>query len=153
MRPIKFRAWDEAEKRWLNIDEFFIFYDGTIFLVTWLDDSVYDDAVTLGRAGENIKLVQYTGLKDKNGKKVFEGDILRVTEMSEGYKSAELEVKEFKAPVVFDDYGWILYDKEDTGYPLVILDRTFDSIGTDTEIEILGNLYDSPELLEVGAQK
>ncbi|MBC1331086.1 YopX family protein [Listeria booriae] len=83
MRPIEFRAWDETEKRWLNIDEFFIFYDGTIFLVTWLDDSVYDDAVTLDRAGENIKLVQYTGLKDKKGNKIF-GNIHDNPELLEG---------------------------------------------------------------------
>ncbi|EUJ51821.1 YopX family protein [Paenilisteria rocourtiae] len=148
MRPIEFRVRDKIRNRYVENDVADLALDlrnGNVLF----GDLGHDDSIV--NVTDDVLLEQYTGLKDKNGSKIFEGDILRITEMSEGYKSAELEVKEFKAPVVFDDYGWIVYDKEDTGYPLVILDRAFDSIGADTEIEILGNIYDNPELLKEGA--
>ncbi|MBC1491417.1 hypothetical protein HCI99_06220 [Listeria booriae] len=133
MRPIEFRAWDETEKRWLNIDEFFIFYDGTIFLVKWLDDSVYDDAVTLDRAGEDIKLEQYTGLRDKNGNKIFEGDIC-------WNEPNEL-------------YGLVFYDEKTTKVKFRFSDemRSSDLYEWSDEVEIRGNIHDNLELLEGGA--
>ncbi|MBC1982795.1 YopX family protein [Listeria booriae] len=145
MRPIEFRIWNKIQNRYITNDLADLCLDlqnGNVLC----GDLGHDGSIV--NISADVLLEQYTGLKDKNDKKVFEGDILRITEMSEGYKSAELEVKEFKAPVVFDDYGWIVYDKEDTGYPLVILDRAFDSIGADTEIEILGNIHENKNLLE-----
>lgn len=62
MREIKFRAWDE-EKKEMFYDEFFVDSDGSPY---W--HSTQSDA--------NVELMQYTGLKDKNGEEIYEFDYL-----------------------------------------------------------------------------
>ncbi|KGL46216.1 hypothetical protein EP56_02095 [Listeriaceae bacterium FSL A5-0209] len=149
MRPIEFRVRDKIRNRYVETDVADLALDLRNGNVLFGDLGHGDSIVNISA---DVLLEQYTGLKDKNGNKIFEGDILRVSEMREGYKSAEMEVKEFKAPVVFDDYGWIVYDEKDTGYPLVGLDRNFNWIGLDTEIEIIGNINENPDLLKEGAE-
>ena len=73
-REIMFRGWNKKNKRWLygyycvNRDEHFIAPDEFVNPLASYEDYVVD-ADTVG---------QYTGLKDKKGKKIFEGDILNV---------------------------------------------------------------------------
>jgi hypothetical protein len=77
--------------------------------------------------------MQFTGLKDKNGKEIFEGDILRLY---------YLESKTIDgAEVVFShDGGWVLKSGSD-----------FLNIGTrQDEVEIIGNIYENPELIGNG---
>ena len=62
MREIKFRAWDNKQNKMRN-DGFSIYYDGSIQFA----DSI---------ESKDFILMQYTGLKDKNGKEIYEGDIL-----------------------------------------------------------------------------
>ena len=72
---------------------------------------------------------QYTGLKDINGKRIFEGDILAHED-----KSVEFGVVEF-------DEEYAMFDMEVGGIPFV-----FSDIDTE-EYEIIGNIYDNPELI------
>ena len=73
---------------------------------------------------------QYTGLTDKNGKRIFEGDILRQKKNG---------VYGFPFSVVFDDGGFMWNENERR-------DFLYQSI-CDT-CEVIGNIHDSPELLE-----
>lgn len=78
---------------------------------------LYVDENTLG---------QYTGLKDKNGTKIFEGDIVLLKGYDEPYQ------------VVFDESCFRVYS-DSVRYAM---DNFYDY-----EIEVIGNIYDNPELL------
>ena len=91
---------------------------------------------------------QYTGLTDKNGKKIFEGDIVRLTD--------EHNEMEWTAVVVFGNpngdysWGWQLNDIEEfDGNKDILLWVDMEESGA--YCEIIGNIHDNPELLEGGA--
>ncbi|KGL45706.1 hypothetical protein BMT55_16725 [Listeria newyorkensis] len=127
MRPIEFRAYDKTKKRWLNVDDFVVRNDGAVLLVTHTED----DCIVLNKADEEIELTEYTGLRDKNGNKIFEGDI--------GWD----DHTECWGVVVFDE-GKFLYQWETVSDDLW---EVTDDIG------IRGNIHNSPELLEGCAEE
>ena len=90
---------------------------------------------------------QYTGLTDKNGKKIFEGDVVKilytdwVSQPIEDKRTLEeyLDKKKKKGVVTFAPYvGWYLMNDK---YDLSIIS------GTHGYIEVIGNIHDNPELL------
>ncbi|MFR7230286.1 YopX family protein [Streptococcus pneumoniae] len=91
---------------------------------------------------DEIELMQSTGLKDKNGKEIFEGDIVRTTR----FLGRADEIG-----------GFYEYDKEFIGIVKQlegswVIDTGSDAVCLWTEIEeneIIGNVYENPELLEV----
>lgn len=84
---------------------------------------------------EDATLMQSTGLFDKNGKEIFEGDVLKVTD-----KHSWLEV------VSFSEKKAMFVSKE-IGFPESPLWELFNTVLF--EIEIIGNIYENPELAEV----
>ncbi|WP_333860779.1 YopX family protein [Clostridium sp.] len=79
---------------------------------------------------------QFTGLKDKNGKEVYEGDIVK--EQRKRFKDKYFAVK------WNNDIGSYIFeplDKSLTSYPCF-------NIGTVKGLEVIGNIYENPELLE-----
>ena len=124
-RDIKFRAWDEVSEKMLNWNEF-------------LETKMKNTFIAPESTG--LILMQYTGLHDKNGKEIYEGDIV----LLDCYYYEEPGFGgEFK--VIYDDINgmWLLVDLENK-------DRVF-AIGEirsyyKAEIEVIGNIYDNPEI-------
>lgn len=80
---------------------------------------------------------QYTGLTDKNGKKIFEGDIVEFTD--------KFTYQKGRAEIVFEAFKWKYSGCYYGGNPIVWLCIDDTSI----EFEVIGNIHDNPELLEV----
>lgn len=116
MREIKFRAWDYEARRML--------YSAS--LAPRISEAIYGwdkngDATSL-------KLMQYTGLKDKNGKEIYEGDIV-VFSIGNPEPILKREVK------------W-----DDDGYWYPICTEVIENFDYDL-FEVIGNLYENSELL------
>lgn len=121
MRKIKFRAWDRVRKKWLTR-----FYVG-------MSSDVYDVIFGGWRKLDDINLIQFTGIKDKNDKEVYEGDIIKACI----YGDEEPQ----KLDVEFRNGAFII-DYEDSEYDCI---NVGEFVGT---IEIIGNIYENQELMD-----
>lgn len=126
-RDIKFRGFDSVNKVMLPVESI-NFREGYISLNEG-DNSVTD---TL----EMIELMRYTGLKDRNGKEIYEGDIVRF------YNDEEYKLKPTNALVIYESAAFMLEHKKLGKEYLGEMDIE------NMCIKILGNIYDNPELLE-----
>lgn len=131
MREIKFRAFDKKVKRMFTptmLDFHHTVREQGMVNVWHQHSQVSDDGEW--KDHENIELMQFTGLKDKNGVEIYENDILSLV-----YGSINMI-----GYVKLEDSGeWILY--KDKGNYLSVhsnIDR----------IKIIGNIHENPELLE-----
>ncbi len=87
---------------------------------------------------------QYTGLKDKNGKKIFEGDIIDIHQTVNGYNQFVIEYDKYKFSARYYNQ-----DKKQTGsWYGYDLDELFEINESEKEIEVIGNIYENKELLE-----
>jgi len=138
MREIKFRAWDKRNKKWLlgyeyeNLRGFSLFGE-VVLMGEWqavLNEFLFNRN---DRKFEDLVVMQYTGLKDKNGKEIYEGDIIKRRRCYEVY----FDRASFWAKSLF-------YDNIPCGHTKFHLDR----YSPDDGFEIIGNIYENPELLE-----
>lgn len=127
MNP-KFRAWLKEEKRMTDVNEM-TFIDGEVYLISDVTDFY---------AYEEFKLMQSTGLRDKNGMEIYEGDIVKFPEFNGDI---------YITPVVWDKscacFGLSFSGK----YPISFdyLEEFYTEL---KDIEVVGNIYENPELLE-----
>lgn len=141
MRPIKFRAWDKEKKEWYKptheaykgqLFELFVSFAGSLASHTMngmTDESVFPDC---------FELMQFTGLTDKNGKEIYEGDVVKFqmtrTKLVDHPVMTAFtdETAIYQGAVKWGEFGW----------------RPFVD-GKVEECEIIGNLYENPELIKV----
>jgi uncharacterized phage protein (TIGR01671 family) len=96
---------------------------------------------------ENVILMQYTGLKDKNGKEIYEGDIVirKEVDWSETEDDCpygeEPQKEAMRDVVTMDRYPRFWLQHEAFGYKGECLEHP-------DECEVIGNIYENPELLE-----
>ena len=128
----KFRAWKKAGKELGRVGQITFELDGSVSHVLFKGEFL-DFNVSINE----IELMQSTGLKDKNGKEIFEGDILAI-ETDEGVTNLKVFWDEKHALFMFESKK---YNEKDLLAELVE-DNTY-------PFEIIGNIYENPELLEV----
>lgn len=130
MREIKFRVWHSGLKRWFDTDSDFCVIQEYGVLCLNLNATYKQQYLLNGQ--EDLIVNQYTGLKDKNGNEIYEGDIV------EG-AFEYLETRVVTTHVVRWGYaGWNPYVNKNPDYESDSCEET----------KVIGNIYENPELLE-----
>lgn len=142
MRELKFRAWDKLQNKFLYPwpDGFTVLGETTCFdLIGQQLKEFTPKLTTIERLGDVI-ITQYTGLKDRTGKEIYEGDIIRYKTNTDIAKD-----KFFNAYVYFSvstaTNGFRV--RKSTWSKLLSKNIVFNN-----EIEIIGNIYENTELLK-----
>lgn len=132
MRQIKFRAWDIKRNAWGYQEGVATAFPHDIMR----PDTPYQ-VLTLNREG--IDLMQYTGLKDKNGIEIYEGDIIFSSHVEDN-KAGSVKWSDIHHAYIID-------------YPRRRGDATDqwqDMHGKEHCYEVIGNIYETPELMKKG---
>ena len=136
MRKIKFRVYDKENKimNYLDLEDLCeddYWFDG--------ETEVWNVLHDCNNEQEKFVLMQYTGLKDKNGKEIYEGDIIFVKGETKLLDiKGKVEYSNILAQFIITNTGNIVNEAEPLGdYE-------------EEDIEKIGNVYDNPELLEEG---
>lgn len=139
MREILFRGKRRDNGEWVY-GSLFVGFQKSYICPEAIAMYNFDGALCLGGFVEVYPetVGQYTGMKDKNGKRIFEGDILRWT--GEDGETG-------KVIVIFAGGSYLLKCVEVLDAPADLFDE-FDRGGQ--TLEVIGNIHDNPELLEGG---
>jgi uncharacterized phage protein (TIGR01671 family) len=124
MREIKFRAWDNTGEAWLN-DKISIALSGT---------KLYEGKpihTMLGKLAGNIFYMQYTGLYDIDGVEMCEGDIVK----DKGNKISDVKF--------MNGCFCVKYEENE-------VKSLFDYMFDNDFLEVVGNIYENPEMLKKG---
>jgi len=128
MREIKFRAWDEETKQLLIVNSLTLDFG----LCDLWNGKPEDEGVA--KKLSDVNLMQYTGLKDKNGVEIYDGDVITYQEGP----------PKMRAKVVWKNGGFV-FAYED-GIENITSESWYAPM--DVEItEVIGNIYQNPELL------
>lgn len=158
-REIKFRAWLKKEKRIAKIQD--LIFNGTVVVgfqesnndqnadgklhilrdcLKNNGDSITDIKINNLLGGYHFvmfELMQYTGLKDKNGVEIYEGDIVKCKVYAIDNETFEI-----------DDIGEVVYDDDCCAY-FIQFNEGYIHLTSAWNLEVIGNIYENPELLEV----
>jgi len=129
---IKLRAWDRDNKKMIYFDEITFWEDNKFWGQTENNQSLWRGTY------KNLILMQYTGLHDKNGKEIYEGDIIL------GADEGNYEITDKNGCFGF----WQEWLTDDGGTkrefcPLYDCNDIWQDI-----IEVLGNIHENPELIK-----
>lgn len=129
MREIKFRVWCKENEQFIQFNKMGFLEDGSL----WYVQEVDENEPPYFENQNNWELMQYTGLKDKNGIEIYEGDIVKTIK-------GNVQVVEFLTAYNSKDNKTMVSQfglKGDKGYYFF-----------DVTDEVIGNICENPELLE-----
>lgn len=162
MRALKFRAWDTELKFFVDTTAYFVGMDGSVWFNLG-DDKGRDNLID---QTSKLEVMQYTGLKDKHGNGIYEGDIVTFAQKKNTCPTngceAEVEYSITKfcpacgAKIARKDFienreiryaggGFVLFGEDGNTYsewPIYIAERYIEWM------KVIGNIYENPELLE-----
>lgn len=128
-REIKFKIWNKKKNQWHHEKPISLF--GEVIIMGEILNANLEDEPMLISELEDLVPLQYTGLKDRNGIEIYEGDIVAVRGFSSGLEKEINEIETIKdIREVFLDYN--IANAQDAGM----------------SIEVIGNIYEDSELLE-----
>jgi len=135
MKEIKFRLWDKEKNRMIypvyqsralknqaRHECLHLYPDSSCSLF----DNDKEDMIFAIQPDETNRIMQFTGLKDNNGKEIYEGDIVSI--IINNVNKGKYEIK-------WNEYKWYPFSE---GIP---------PIYTGTKLEVIGNIYENPDLL------
>ena len=126
MREIKYQVWDKVTKTmWENINSL-VFEDGKLIEVIFYNNG--EDTEWL--PANKVCLRQYTGLRDINNVEIYEGDILKTTELYQVNFIVEYSDRSFE---LFNGRDGIVSDEHNDW----------------SEYEVIGNIYENPKLCKI----
>lgn len=121
MRELKFRVWSEEDKEYRTDLNVFRLHGGKIVCTSPM----------YSLEGDRFDVEQYTGLKDKNGKEIYEGDVVEYMTCYYGNEKRHRKVVE-----------WGEWDSDDFGEP-----HNLGYFNLSECMEVIGNIHENPELL------
>lgn len=133
---LEFRAWDKVNKHMI--------VDSPLSMATIMGNYVGKKIDFNGKSlVENYEIMQFIGLRDKNGKKIFAGDIVKTTTIIDGNFVQQISRRYV---VVFQGCSFQYKDIGPFAHRFNP-NTTTNPIGCDNP-EVIGNIYENPELLE-----
>ena len=132
MREIKFRGKSIVEPEWV----YGYYYKTGRFGMICHDKNTLKTTVSIETVG------QYTELKDTNKKEIYEGDIVKSYIYNYERTGGNLDDIEIIGTITYEDCTWFIEVNKDEEYEL------FEMYINDDELEVIGNIYANPELLE-----
>ena len=124
MREIKFRAWNKKTKCMFQVTEMNFRSNGVVYSVS------PNQGENWFLVGDDVELTQYTGLKDVNGKEIYEGDIVK-------YRDNNLFIIEYVTEKTMFRAVYIIKKDRDI----------FDDRLIGNRCEVIGNIFENKELL------
>jgi len=128
MREIKFRAWDRYAKKMCDV-----------YTIDFPTGHLFTDIGDSNLGAEVEALMQSTGLHDKNGVEIFEGDIVRIRCDGDGMYRDDI------AMVSFGYTCFVLRSADEKDETIEHIKKFYIDHGY---YEVIGNIYENPELLE-----
>lgn len=154
MRKFKFRVWDETEEKMHILDGmyFYVMVDRPTVLFESPSETV---RIGWDRNESKFRLMQWTGLQDKEGVDIYEGDIIKTP-------YTYYDVVDWAIRVPYTEYvlGEVMYDVQKASFGLKIpidledvsagfntFERLYDELDFEKSV-VVGNVYETPELLK-----
>ena len=141
MKELKFRAFHKPSKKMFDVG----MIDFLANELIGIED--LGNGFSMGHFNKQIKdceLMQFTGLKDVDGKEIFEGDIVEI-KFDDYYSNNSFTIDEdstHKGEIVFEFFGYYIK------FPDMCFMSINDIADYEFNIKILGNIHQNPELLE-----